>query len=148
VPIVAFSGDPVASGLVASLAKPGGNVTGGVATLTMDVRAKAIQTFLEAVPGISEIGYLVRPDNPSVVQGWQVVNAVAPRLGVKLRRFDVTQPAELETAIATMARERIGAMVVPSDDRLTAQRDLIGALAAKQPVAVVVVLSLTLKRGR
>jgi putative tryptophan/tyrosine transport system substrate-binding protein len=130
VPIVVISGDPVAAGLVASLAKPGGNVT-GIANQLIEVPAKAIQTFLEAVPGISEIGYLVRPDNPSVVQGWQAVNAVAPRLGVKLRRFDVSQPDELERAIATMARERIGGMVVPADDRFTAQRDLIGALAAK-----------------
>jgi putative tryptophan/tyrosine transport system substrate-binding protein len=70
VPIVVISGDPVAAGLVASLAKPGGNVT-GIANQLIEVRAKGIQTFLEAVPGISEIGYLVRPDNPSVVQGWQ-----------------------------------------------------------------------------
>jgi putative ABC transport system substrate-binding protein len=74
----------------------------------------------------------VRPDNAVVVQGWQAaVKAVTPRLGVKLRRFDVSQPGELEKAIATMPRERIGGMVVPADDRFTAQRDLIGALAAK-----------------
>ena len=131
VPIVVISGDPVAAGLVASLAKPGGNIT-GFANQTAEVRLKAIQTFLEAVAGISEIGYLVRPDNAVVVQGWQTaVKAVTPRLGVKLRRFDVSQPGELEKAIATMARERIGGMVVPADDRFTAQRDLIGALAAK-----------------
>jgi putative ABC transport system substrate-binding protein len=128
VPIVVISVDPVAAGLVASLARPGGNVTG---VATQNVRANAIQTFLEAVPGISEIGYLVRPDNPGVVQGWQAAKAATSRLGVKLRRFDVTQPVELETAIATMARERIGAMVVPPDDRFTSQRDLIGTLAAK-----------------
>jgi putative ABC transport system substrate-binding protein len=130
VPLVVISGDPVAAGLVTSLAKPGGNVT-GIAAQTLDLRAKLIQTFLEAVPGISEIGYLVRPDNPVVVQGWHAAKTAASGLGVKLRRFDVNQPAELEAAIATMARERIGAMLVPPDDRFTSQRSLIGALAAK-----------------
>jgi putative ABC transport system substrate-binding protein len=125
-----ISGDPVAAGLVTSLAEPGGNVT-GIANQAMEVRAKGIQTLLEAVPGILEIGYLVRPDNPAVVQGWQEVQAMAPRLGVKLRRFDVSQPAELERAIAMMARERIGAMVVPVDQHFISQRTLIGALAAK-----------------
>jgi putative tryptophan/tyrosine transport system substrate-binding protein len=131
VPIVmAGSADPVAAGLVASLAKPGGNVT-GVTIQTVEIRAKAIQTFLEAVPGISEIGYLVRPDNPGVVQVWREANAMAPQLGVKLRRFDVRQPAELEKAIATMAQKGIGGMVVAGDNRFTAQRGQIAALAAR-----------------
>jgi len=131
VPIVmAGSGDPVAAGLVASLAKPGGNVT-GVTNQDPETRAKSIQIFLEVVPGISEIGYLVRPDNPASVKVWQAANAAAPQLGVKLRRFDVTQPAELENAIATMARERIGGMIVPADDPFSAQRGQIAALAAR-----------------
>jgi len=130
VPIVMLTGDPVAAGLVASLAKPGGNVT-GIANQMLEVRARAIQTLLEAVPGISEIGYLVRPDNPAVVQGWQAVKALPLRPGVRLRRFDVSQAADLERAIAMMARERIGAMVVPADQHFISQRGLIGALAAK-----------------
>jgi putative ABC transport system substrate-binding protein len=146
VPIVVISGDPVAAGVVASLAKPGGNVT-GIANQLIEVRAKGIQTFLEAVPGISEIGYLVRPDNPTVVQGWQAVQAVIPRLGVKLRRFDASQPAELERAIATMARERIGGMVVPADDRFTSQRGLIGALAAKNRLPWLAGLSICVEAG-
>ena len=89
--------------------------------------------MLEAVPGISEIGYLMRADNPAVTQGWEVAKAAAARLGVKLRRFDVNpyQPADLERAIASGANRRVGAMVVPSDQPLCEQRRLIGALAAK-----------------
>jgi putative ABC transport system substrate-binding protein len=139
VPIVMISGDPVAAGLVTSLAKPGGNVT-GIATQGVEVRARAIQTLLEAVPGILEIGYLVKPDNPGVVQGWQEVQVVAPRLGVKLRRFDVSQRADLERAIAMMARERIGAMVVPADALFASHRSLIGALR-EEPASVVVRIS-------
>jgi len=130
VPIVTTSADPVAAGLVASFAKPGGNVT-GMALQTVEGRVKAIQIFLEAVPGISEIGFLVIPDNPASVRGWQATQVETVKLGVKLRRFDATQPGEVERAIATMARERIGAMVVPAFDRYTVQRGLIGTLAAK-----------------
>jgi len=130
VPIVTTSADPIAAGLVASFAKPGGNVT-GMALQTVEGRVKAIQIFLEAVPGISEIAYLVIPDNPASVRGWQATQVEVVKLGVKLRRFDATQPAEVERAIATMARERIGALVVSADDRYTVQRGLIGTLAAK-----------------
>ena len=130
VPIVTTSADPIAAGLVASFAKPGGNVT-GMALQTVEGRVKAIQIFLEAVPGISEIAYLVIPDNPASVRGWQTTQVETVKLGVKLRRFDATQPAEVERAIATMARERIGALVVAADDRYTVQRGLIGTLAAK-----------------
>ena len=130
VPIVTTSADPVATGLVASFAKPGGNVT-GIALQTVEGRLKAIQIFLEAVPGISEIGYFVVPDNPAQVRGLQAIQVEALKLGVKLRRFDATQPGEMERAIATIARERIGAMVVPGDDRYAEQRGLIGTVAAK-----------------
>jgi len=130
VPIVMTASDPVTDGLVASLAKPGGNVT-GVALQQREMRAKAIQTFLEAVPGISNIGYLVAPDNPASVRGWEAGQVVTAPRGVKLRRFDATQPREVEKAIATMARERIGAMVVPPEGRFVTQRGLIGTLAAK-----------------
>src|SRR5262245_57008367 len=130
VPIVMIASDPVADGLIASLAKPGGNVT-GIAAQNSDVRAKAIQTFLEAVPGISKIGFLVRPDNPSGVRGWETIKAVPLGPGVSLRRFDVSQSTDLERVIATMARERIGAMVVSADQHFTSQRVLIGALAAR-----------------
>src|SRR5262245_40417351 len=93
---------------------------------------KRIQIFLEAVPGISEIAYLVN-DNPAVVRGWELAKAAAPRLGVKIRRFDVNprQPADLEKAIATSANQGLGGMVVPADNPFVEQRDLIGAVAAR-----------------
>ena len=90
-----------------------------------------IQIFLEAVPGISEIGYLVLPNSPANVRAWQRAQVEALKLGVKLRRFDATQLAEVERAIATMARDRIKAMMVPPDDRFSDQRGPIGTLAAK-----------------
>ena len=132
VPVVMTAADPVAAGLVASLAKPGGNVT-GVAVLNVEVIGKRIEILREAIPGVSEIGYLVRADNPAGVQGWEVAKAAAPRLGVKLRRFDVNpyQPADLERAIATLANQRVGAMLVPADQPFFEQRGLIGAIAAK-----------------
>ena len=132
VPIVMTAADPVAAGLVARLAKPGGNVT-GVAVLNVEVTLKRIEILLGAVPRISDIGYLVRPDNLAGVHGWEMAKAAAPRLGVKLRRFDVNpfQPADLERAISTVSNQRVGAMWVPGDQPFFEQRRLIGALAAK-----------------
>src|SRR5882724_1145148 len=132
VPVVMTAADPVAAGLVASLAKPGGNIT-GVAVLNTEIVVKRVELLLEAVPGISEIGYLVRADNPGTVQAWEVAKAAAAKLGVKLRRFDVNpfQPADLERAIATVANQRLGAMLVPADQSFYDQRRLIGVVAAK-----------------
>jgi putative ABC transport system substrate-binding protein len=132
VPVVMMSADPVAAGLVASLAKPGGNIT-GVAVLNTEIVVKRVELLLEAIPGISEIRYLVRANNPGTVQAWEVAKAAAAKLGVKVRRFDANpfQPADLERAIATVAKQRLGAMLVPADQPFYDQRDLIGALAAK-----------------
>jgi ABC-type uncharacterized transport system substrate-binding protein len=132
VPVVMMAADPVAAGLVASLAKPGGNIT-GVASLNNEVVVKRIEMLLEAVPGISEIGYLLRANSPAAAQAWGVAGAAAAKLGVKLRRFDVNpfQSADLEKAIATVANQRLGAMLVSADQPFYDQRSLIGALAAK-----------------
>jgi len=114
-----------------------GNVT-GVAVLNVEVVGKRIELLLEAVPGISEIGYLVRADNPAGVQGWEVAKAAAARLGVKLRRFDVNpyQPADLERAIATVANRRVGAMVVPADQPFLEQRSPDRRPRCEAPAAV------------
>jgi putative tryptophan/tyrosine transport system substrate-binding protein len=98
VPIVMTArADPVAAGLVASFAKPGGNVT-GVAALNTDVVGKRIQIFLEAVPGISEIGVLVRLDNPGGVQNWEMANAAGinrPTCGFTSNRRSFTPSLEV-----------------------------------------------------
>jgi len=133
VPVVMIAGaDPVAAGLVASLAKPGGNIT-GVAVLNNEIVVKRVEMLLEAVPGISEIGYLLRAGSPATAPAWEMAKAAAAKLGVKLRRFDVNpfQPADLEKAIATVANQRLGAMLVSADQPFYDQRSLIGALAAK-----------------
>ena len=147
VPIVVTSSDPVAAGLVASFAKPGGNVT-AIALQTVEGRVKAIQIFLEAVPGISEIGYLVIPGSPANVRAFQAAQVEVLKLGVKLRRFDATQPGEVERAIAAMARERVGAMMVPPDDRFASQRGQIGSLAAKHRLRGWRAIPTSSKRGR
>ena len=109
----------------------GGNVI-GVAVLNTEIVVKRVELLLEAVPGISEIGYLVRADNPGTVQAWEVAKAAAT-LGVKRRRFDVNpfQPADLDRAIATVANQRLGAMLVPADQSFYDQRRLLGARATK-----------------
>ena len=130
VPIVIGIGDPVHSGLIASLARPGGNLT-GVDTMP-DVRTKSLQLLREVVPKASHIGYLVMPDNPAIVRSWQELEVATPSLGVKMRRFDIREPRDIDTAFALMARERLGGLVVSADPAvLIPHRQKVVDLAAK-----------------
>jgi putative ABC transport system substrate-binding protein len=131
VPIVMSTGDPLRTGLIASLARPGGNIT-GLDVATVDVRAKSLQLLREVVPQVSQIGFLMRPGNPALLRSWQELETAAPTLGVKLRRFDVREAADIEHAFALMARDRVGGVVVPSDPAvLNPLRQKIVDLAAK-----------------
>jgi putative ABC transport system substrate-binding protein len=130
VPIVISVGDPVRAGLIASLARPGGNLTG--VDITLDVRTKSLQLLREVVPKALDIGFFVVPDNPAQVRSWQDLQGAAPSLGVKMRRFDIRELRDIDTAFALMARERLGGLVVPSDQTfLVPHRQKVVDLAAK-----------------
>jgi putative ABC transport system substrate-binding protein len=101
-------------GLVASLARPGGNIT-GIDLAYVDLRAKSLQLLREVVPNASHIGFLARPDNPANMRSWRQVDAAGPSLGVKMRRFDVKEPADIDRAFALIARDRVGGLIVPGD---------------------------------
>lgn len=107
IPIVmAFSGDPVRNGLVESLARPGGNVT-GLTDLASELTPKRLQLLKEAVPGISRIGVLLNPTaSPTMTE------VAAQGLGVQLERLEVRSSEELASAFAAMARSRPNALFV------------------------------------
>src|SRR5215831_14592145 len=94
IPIVMTSGDPVGLGLVASLARPGGNVT-GLSTMWPDLVAKQLQTLKEAVSGVSKIGVLLRQDSPLHAQLMTELEQAAPNLGVSLLPVVVGADREL-----------------------------------------------------
>jgi putative tryptophan/tyrosine transport system substrate-binding protein len=139
VPIVIMRvADPVKSGLVASLARPGGNVT-GLSFMPDELGAKGTELLREALPGISRIGALYQGDNPGALV---VVNAVESRgtqLGLQVLHLPVAEAKDYAGALETAARARIEALFVMDDGAITHGRRHILELAAKYSLPVVAI---------
>jgi putative ABC transport system substrate-binding protein len=115
IPIVMIAiGDPVRAGLVPSLARPGGNITGN-SILGPDVGAKRLQILKEAIPTVSRIAFLLNPDNASNVLQFEEVQAAAPTLGMTVISISVSPRIEFETAFAAMMKERPDAFAITGD---------------------------------
>jgi putative ABC transport system substrate-binding protein len=135
IPIVmASSGDPVALGLVASLARPGGNVT-GMAGFSPEVAAKRLELLMDAFPRTKQVAVLFNPDNPSFVRVTLPAMEAAAKslkpLKLELQQFGVRRSGEFDSAFAAMAKRRVDAVVVLDDGVLVANFDPIVKLAAK-----------------
>ncbi len=130
IPIVMVtSGDAVASGLVASLARPGGNITGST-FFVPELNAKRVELMKQAVPRVSRMAVLVNPDNPGAGPVLKAMEVTARALKVELQRFEVRRPDEFDSAFREMAKKRAGALVVGEDPMLVAQAQRIADLAA------------------
>jgi putative ABC transport system substrate-binding protein len=103
--------DPVGSGLVASLARPGGNVT-GFATIIPDLRGKQLQLLKEAVPRLDSVAILSDPSVPAYALALQKLETAARAMKMTLYVVQVRAPAELADAVAAAARNRAGALLV------------------------------------
>ena len=131
IPIVFIAGDPLGSGLVASLARPGGNLTGLSISLGEDFSGKWLELLKEAVPKISRVAVLWNPTNPANAAYLTVLQAVAQKLGVKLQPVEVRDPGGFDRAFASMSAERAQALVVVVDPLTVRYRVRIAELAAK-----------------
>jgi len=106
IPIVmVYVGDPVGSGLVTSLARPGGNVT-GLSVLTLDIVPKTLAILKEAAPSVSRVAVWLDPTNPGQKLPDQQLDAAAKILGVRLERVDVRTAANLDAAFAAAVKQR------------------------------------------
>jgi putative ABC transport system substrate-binding protein len=116
IPIVipATSSDPVAMGLVASMARPGGNITGATA-FGPQVMAKRLELLKEVAPRISRVAVLVNPSNPSFGLTFQQMDVTAKALKISLQRFEVRAPDKFGDVLAAMTKERFDAIVVHGD---------------------------------
>jgi ABC transporter substrate binding protein len=115
IPIVMISiGDPVRAGLVPSLARPGGNITGNT-ILGPDVGAKRLQVLKEAIPTVSRVAFLWNPDNASNVLQFEEVQAAARTLGVTVISVSVSPRIEFEIAFAAMMKERPDAFAMTAE---------------------------------
>ena len=123
--------DPVGSGLVPSLARPGGNVT-GTSFMGPDLVGKQLQLLKEVVPKVSRVAILRNPANPASAQGLRDAEAAARALGVRLQALEARDPQEIDSAFAAMTRERAGALLIFPDPIFGNQRRQIAELAAKR----------------
>jgi putative ABC transport system substrate-binding protein len=131
IPIVmATSGDAVQEGLVESLARPGGNIT-GLSVLNRELSGKRLEVLREAVPGLKRIGALFNGSNPAMPPQFQEVRAAAERMGLQALALNVPIPAGIETAFADAARAKVGAVMVLSDSSTIGNRADIAGTAMK-----------------
>ena len=113
IPIVMWGvADPIGEGLVASFARPGGNVTGLTGVLPFETYSKQMQLLKEAVPHARRIAFLRNPANPASLPSLKVVKETAQTLGVELQLVDARAPEEFEPAFRAMARARADALLV------------------------------------
>ena len=131
IPIVMVDvGDPVATGLVASLAQPGGNIT-GLATLSPELSGKRFELLKEVVPTASRIAILLNPTSLTNPFQLKEVQVAAQALAVRIQPLEVSKSEDIERAFAAMMREHPDAFMVLPDPMLNAQRARIVVLAAK-----------------
>ena len=123
-------GDPVATGLVASLARPGGNIT-GLSGLSPELAGKRLELLREASPRTSKVAVLWNPTNPSNAPQIRDLQAAARTLRIQLQLLKVSAPQDLESAFQAATRERAGAVIGLDDLFIFTQRSQIIALAAK-----------------
>jgi putative ABC transport system substrate-binding protein len=132
IPIVmATAGDAVASGIVASLARPGGNVT-GTTYFNPELSAKRLELLKETIPDLTEVGILLNPANPMNEPIIPAMTLTAQSLKLQLHQFGARGPAELEGAFAAMAASRVGALIAFDDATLIASGPAVADLALRQ----------------
>jgi putative ABC transport system substrate-binding protein len=109
------SGDPIAEGLVMSLARPGGNVTGLALIAGLDIVGKRLELLKEVVPGVIRRAMLWNPTNPSHAPALKEVPGIAQSLRVELRAIAARGPEDFDGAFATMRKSRVGGLLVLAD---------------------------------
>jgi len=137
IPIVINVGiDPVQIGLVASLNRPGGNVT-GLAVLTVELAAKQLEVLHELLRTSAAVALLVNPNTPLTEPETKGVREAARSLGLQLHVLDASTEGEIDAAFGKLIELRAGALVVSVDPFLTSQRAQIVALAARHAVPAI-----------
>ena len=131
IPIVFAGGsDPVAAGLVTSLNRPGGNVT-GIVNFSADLTAKRLGLMRDLAPKSSLIAVLRNPAHPEAAEQIRELQAAARSLNVKLRMAEAQREADFEEALASLAKERPGALFVANDPFFAARRYQLCALVTR-----------------
>jgi putative ABC transport system substrate-binding protein len=137
VPVLFYiGGDAVGQGLVVSLSRPGGNLT-GFAWFGFALAAKRMELLHELLPKVTEIGMLSNPNNPDAEYEIREVQTAARTLGQEIRVFRAASPSDLESVFQTISNQKVGALFVGSDTMLASQRAQIVALAARHGIPAI-----------
>jgi putative tryptophan/tyrosine transport system substrate-binding protein len=128
--VIAQTGDAVALGLVASLARPGGNVT-GMSYFGPELAAKRLELVKEVVPDLARAGILINPENPLRTPFLSAMKLTADSLKLELVEFAVREPADLEGAFAAMAGKPVGAFIMIEEPILIFNAEACANLAMK-----------------
>jgi putative ABC transport system substrate-binding protein len=137
IPIVFEGGfDPVGMGLVASLNRPGGNVT-GVTSLGVEVGPKRLELLHELIPTASNIALLVNPIGPNAESDSKTMSAAARTLGLQLQVLNASTERELDIVFATLVERRAGALVIGPDAFFSNRPEQLAALALRHAVPTV-----------
>jgi putative ABC transport system substrate-binding protein len=138
IPIVFLVGtDPVKVGLVASLAQPGGNIT-GITILNVQLIAKCLELMHSLIPSATTIALLVNPANTAqTASETETLQVAADALGARVVILNASSPSEIESAFATLVSERMGALVVSGEYFFLTQRARLAELAARHAVPTI-----------
>jgi putative ABC transport system substrate-binding protein len=131
IPIVmTSSGDPIATGLVVSLAQPGGNIT-GLSQMSPDLSAKRLELLKEVIPSISRVAVVWNPTGPVDKLVFEETETAAPAFRIKVQSLEVRNPNDIDSAFAAAARERANALITFGSPLIVDHRARIVELAAK-----------------
>jgi putative tryptophan/tyrosine transport system substrate-binding protein len=130
-PIVSITPDPVSAGFVASLARPGGHITGLSTLAGIEIYGKYLELLKEVIPNLTRVAILSNPTFTTSALALKAMEAAAPALGLSLQIVEARSPDELEAAIAAAIMERAAGLVVVQDAMFLARRIQLAELAAK-----------------
>ncbi len=136
IPIVVFGGDPVRGGLVASLPRPGGNLT-GFSILAPELMPKRLELLSEVVPHATVIALLVNPTNPTADRIIRDVQEAARAKGVQLSILKASAESEIDTAFASLVQLQAGGLLVGTDPFFNTRREKLVALSARFAVPAI-----------
>jgi putative ABC transport system substrate-binding protein len=136
IPIIFSAGDPIGNGLVGSLARPGGNLT-GVSILTVELMPKRLELLSDLVPQAGLIALLVNPSNSVSERIMQDVQEAARAKGVQLHILKAATESEIDAAFTTLVQLHAGALLVATDGFLNTRREQLVALAARHAIPAI-----------